>query len=111
MARNVLPNALFDEFFGNELRQQRARAILPILVRQALAGQPITYGDLTSELPDELSTGHRNLGGSLGLIGVTLNALSEQWREEIPHIQTIVVIFTNQQPFEIHILNLLILTL
>lgn len=73
-----------------KLYQTRARAILPILVRQAVAGQKISYGDLGKEL----NLHHRVLRTPLGCIGDTLLELGEQWQEEIPLIQGLVV---NQQ--------------
>ena len=36
--------------FGEKLYQERARAALPILVRQATAQQKIKYGDLAEEV-------------------------------------------------------------
>jgi hypothetical protein len=35
---------------GDKLYQERARRAMPILVRQALASQPIYYSDLAEEL-------------------------------------------------------------
>ena len=73
-----------------QLYQKRARAIFPILVRQAVAGQKISYGDLGKEL----NLHHRVLRTPLGCIGDTLLELGEQWQDEIPPIQGLVV---NQQ--------------
>ena len=70
-----------------KLYQKRARAILPILVRQATARQKISYGDLGKEL----NLHHRVLRTPLGCIGDTLLELGEQWQEEIPPIQGLVV--------------------
>lgn len=74
-------------FFGDKLYQQRARVVLPILVRQAKAGQPIYYEDLANEvgMPNP-----RNLNYPLGCIGDALNDLSDEWDDEIPHIQALV---------------------
>ena len=78
-------------FHGDKLYQRRARLVLPILVRQAKAGTPIFYEDLA----DEVSMPNpRNLNYPLGCIGDALNDLSDEWDEEIPHIQAIV---KNQQ--------------
>lgn len=67
---------------------EKARAALPLLVRQAEAGQPIYYSDLA----DELSMPNpRNLNYPLGAIGNTLNELSAEWNEEVPRIQTLVI--------------------
>lgn len=73
---------------GDKLYQQRARAALPILIRQALANKPIYYGDLADEL---LMPNPRNLNYVLGSIGRTLNNLSIEWNEEIPPIQCLVL--------------------
>lgn len=70
-----------------ELTKERSRAILPILVRQAMAGQMITYGDLG----EELGLHHRTLRHPLGCIREVLSEMSTQWAEEIPQIQGIVV--------------------
>ena len=72
---------------GNSLSQTRARAILPILVRQAMARQKIPYG----KLGEEVGVHHRALRYPLGCIRKILDELSEQWREDIPSIQGIVV--------------------
>ena len=77
--------------FGDSLYQKRARAALPILVRQALASEKIFYADLAEELD---IPNPRNLNYVLGSIGNTLLELGEEWQEEIPPIQAIVV---NQQ--------------
>ena len=74
--------------FGNSLYQIRARSALPILVRQALASEKISYGDLAKELD---MPNPRNLNFPLGSIGKTLLELGEKWQEEIPPIQGIVV--------------------
>lgn len=73
---------------GDKLYQIRARKALPILVRQAKAGQKIYYEDLAEEIgiPNP-----RNLDYPLGSIGTALKELSEEWGEEIPQIQCIVV--------------------
>jgi hypothetical protein len=73
---------------GNELYQQRARAALPVLVRQARAAAPIYYSDLATELG---MPNARNLNYVLGSIGQALKRLSKQWSERIPPIQCIVV--------------------
>lgn len=74
-------------FHGDKLYQQRARQVLPILVRQAKAGTPIFYEDLA----DEVSMPNpRNLNYPLGCIGDALNDLSDEWEDEIPHIQALV---------------------
>ncbi|WP_156427670.1 hypothetical protein [Thiohalocapsa sp. ML1] len=77
--------------FGDSLYQQRARAALPVLVRQATARQKITYTDLAQELD---IPNPRNLNFVLGSVGTTLVELSDRWKEDVPAIQLIVV---NQQ--------------
>ena len=69
------------------LTKERSRAILPILVRQAMARQKIKYKDLG----EELGLHHRALRYPLGCIGDILSEMSEQWPEEIPQIQGLVV--------------------
>jgi hypothetical protein len=86
-----------EDISGNKLYQQRARAALPILVRQALVSQKITYSDLADELE---MPNPRNLNYVLGLIGNTLLKLSEEWKEEIPPIQTIVINKQTEMPGE-----------
>lgn len=73
---------------GNDLYQIRARAALPILVRQAKAGVPICYSDLAEELG---MPNPRNLNYVLGSIGRSLERVSEYWKEKIPPIQCLVV--------------------
>ena len=70
-----------------EWYQTFARAILPILVRQAMASQKISYGDLGKELGRH----HRILRFPLDCIGNTLLELNERWPDEIPPIQGLVV--------------------
>lgn len=73
---------------GDKLYQQRARAAVPILVRQALAHGPIYYSDLALELG---MPNPRNLNYVLGSIDQTLVDLSKEWDEEIPPIQCLVI--------------------
>lgn len=73
---------------GDDLYQRRARAALPLLVRQAKARMPITYGSLAKELGME---NPRNLNYPLGCIGRSLQRLSEQWNQPIPELQTLVI--------------------
>ena len=82
---------------GDKLYQQRARAALPILVRQAKAGRKIYYADLAYEIgiPNP-----RNLNYPLGSIGTALKELSEAWGEGIPQIQCIVVNQSTELPGE-----------
>lgn len=73
---------------GEKLYQERARAALPLLVRQAHAGEKIYYSDLAQELG---MPNPRNLNFVLGSIGQTLELLSKQWNEKIPPINALVV--------------------
>ena len=72
---------------GNSLSQTRARTILPVLVRQAMASEKIPYG----KLGQEVGVHHRALRHPLGCMRKTLNKLGKQWKEDIPSIQGIVV--------------------
>lgn len=73
---------------GNKLYQNRAREVLPILVRQAEVGTPIFYSALAAEvgIPNP-----RNLNYVLGSIGTTLENLSKAWKFKIPPIQCLVL--------------------
>jgi hypothetical protein len=73
---------------GNKLYQDRARAALPILARQAKAGSTLFYSDLAQELG---MPNPRNLNYVLGSIGQTLEHLSKQWKTKVPPIQALVV--------------------
>ena len=72
---------------GDSKSQKRARVILPILVRQAMARQKITYG----KLGEEIGAHHRALRHALDCIGNTVLELGKRWSEEIPPIQALVV--------------------
>jgi hypothetical protein len=73
---------------GDKLYQVRARAALPLLVRQAKAEQPIFYSDLALELD---MPNPRNLNYVLGAIGNALIELGKEWNTKIPPIQCIVI--------------------
>ncbi|MBP7687962.1 MAG: hypothetical protein KA765_08645 [Thermoflexales bacterium] len=73
---------------GEKLYQKRARKALPLLVRQALANQPIFYSDLADELE---MPNPRNLNYVLGSIGQTLQEISVEWKDEIPPINCLVI--------------------
>lgn len=75
-------------FQGDDLYKERARAALPILVRQAHADAKIYYSELAHELG---MPNPRNLNFPLGSIGTSLEELSKQWGETIPPIQCLVV--------------------
>lgn len=73
---------------GDKLYVQRARQALPILVRQAKAGQPITYSGLAKELG---MSNPRNMNFILGAIGQALQHISADWNEPVPMLQAIVL--------------------
>ncbi|MGL5602328.1 MAG: hypothetical protein ACRDD5_15750 [Silvania sp.] len=73
---------------GEKKYQIRARAALPLLVRQAKAGASIFYCDLAEELG---MPNPRNLNYVLGSIGQSLEKLSKKWKYKIPPIQCLVV--------------------
>ena len=78
-----------DNMFGKKLYQRRARAALPILIRQArFARKPIFYDHLAQELS---MPNARNLNYPLGSIGETLDELGKEWGEDIPHIESLVI--------------------
>lgn len=87
----VKTSAVARDFHGAKLYQQRARQVLPILVRQAEARQPVFYEALAQEvgMPNP-----RNLNYVLGCIGRTLNELAAEWEDMVPPIEALVV---NQQ--------------
>lgn len=73
---------------GEKLYLERARIALPILVRQAQAGQKIYYSDLAEEME---MPNPRNLNYVLGAIGNALQLIGEEWGEKIPPIQCLVL--------------------
>lgn len=83
--------------FGDKPYQILARKALPLLVRQAKAEQSITYKSLAEELD---MPNPRNLNWVLGSIGETLIELSEEWQDEIPAIQSLVVNKSTGMPGE-----------
>ena len=76
------------DFHGKKLYQEQARAVLPILVRQAEARQPVFYEALAQEVK---MPNPRNLNYPLGCIGTTLNNIGEQWGSDVPPIEALVV--------------------
>lgn len=82
---------------GMKLYQQRAREVLPILVRQAKAAQKIYYSDLASEIG---MSNPRTLNYPLGSIGNALKSLSKEMNLQIPQIQCIVVNKGSELPGE-----------
>lgn len=83
---NTAENAKY--LAGNKLYQQRARAALPLLVRQAQLRREIVYSDLAPQLG---MPNPRNLNNVLGYIGHALQSLSTLWADNIPPIQCLVV--------------------
>jgi len=73
---------------GNKLYQERARAALPILVRQAKAGATMLYGELAAELG---MPNPRNLNFVLGAVGNSMIELGKRWNTKVPPIQALVV--------------------
>lgn len=69
--------------------------IVPILIRRAKEGRPITYGELASELHREfghIPTARKTLyGPPVGAIGVAIREVGDKWGERIPPINTIVI--------------------
>ncbi|WP_156467930.1 MULTISPECIES: hypothetical protein [unclassified Methylobacterium] len=77
-----------NDLHGEKLYQERARRILPILVRQAASKRPLSYEFLADELN---MTNPRVLNYPLGCVGRALIELTEDWGTKIPHIQSLVV--------------------
>lgn len=75
-------------FKGDALYQRRGRLALPILIRQAIAAQTLTYGELGAELD---MPNPRNLNFVLGSVARALVDLSEDWGEQIPRLTTLIV--------------------
>jgi hypothetical protein len=86
-----------DFLYGDKLYQIRARAALPLLVRQAKVEQPITYSNLARELD---MPNPRNLNYVLRAIGRARAGLSKEWHTGIPLIQCIVVNKKTEMPGE-----------
>jgi len=73
---------------GQKLYQQRARMVLPVLVRQAKAEERVTYGQLAEELGIPNA---RTLNHVLDMVGRALIDLGRQWQTTIPSINSLVV--------------------
>ena len=86
-----------DPFEGDELYQQRARKALPILVRQALAGETIYYSDLAEEL--EMAN-PRNLNFVLGSVGRGVENYGVRRGLAVPKLTALVVNKTTGLPGE-----------
>jgi hypothetical protein len=89
----------FNYLSGEKLYQVRARAALPLLVRQATQAHSATifYSDLAAELG---MSNERNLNYVLGYIGDALEELSKRWKEDIPPIQCLVINKRDRLPGE-----------
>ena len=86
---NIMSTATISEpIVGDKKYQVRARAALPLLVRQAEAGAPVFYSDLAEELG---MPNPRNLNYVLASIGQSLERLSKVWKSKVPPIQCLVV--------------------
>jgi hypothetical protein len=87
----------YDFLDGDKLYQQRARDVLPILIRQAKSAQKIYYSDLAEEvrIPNP-----RNLNYPLGSIGNALKSISKKWDMKIPQINYLVVNKITELPGE-----------
>lgn len=83
-------------------RSEVVADIVPILVRSAKEGRPITYGELSEALHHEF--GHKPkarktlYGPPVGAVGLAIRELSEKWGEVIPPINTIVVRASTKKP-------------
>lgn len=81
----------------SKLYQKRARSAFPILVRQANAGQALTYSDLAYELK---MPNQRNLNFVLGAIGNAIMKLRSRQTTYIPPIQSLVINKNTRLPGE-----------
>jgi len=84
----MVSSKISEPISGDKAYQVRARAALPLLVRQAQAGVPVFYSDLAEELG---MPNPRNLNYVLGSIGNSLERLSKAWKTKVPPIQCVVV--------------------
>jgi len=80
---------------GDKLYQQRAREALPILVRQSFSRKQMFYQELANELG---MPNPRNLNFVLGSIGQSLIDVGQEWGEQIPPIQCLVINQTDELP-------------
>ena len=75
--------------FGDELHQEIAREVLPLLIEKAKARETITYGDLAYKF--EIDAYGAPMSPMLGSIVTTLYELGQEWQEEVPHLTALVV--------------------
>lgn len=85
-----------SNLWGDRQDEQRARVILPILVRQAQARQAISY----NELGREIGIHRRAFSYPLGTVAEALRILSEQWTEPVPALTSMVVAEETGRPGE-----------
>jgi hypothetical protein len=97
MARQTAKIANSNLLTGQKLYQERARLVLPYLVRQAKAGQTIYYSDLAEEVK---ISNPRNLNYVLGAIGNALIDLGKSNGIDIPPIQCLVINKRDELPGE-----------
>ena len=86
-----------NAFAGEKTYQLRARRALPILVRQAKAREPITYGGLARELG---MPNPRTLNFVLGSVGRTIENLAKETGTMIPALTALVVNSATKLPSE-----------
>lgn len=75
--------------FGDELHQEIAREVLPLLIEKAKARETITYGDLAYKF--EIEAYGAPMSPMLGSIVTTLYELGQKWQEDLPHLTALVV--------------------
>jgi hypothetical protein len=75
------------DIHGDRPLQQKARKLLPILVRQAKARQSITYQDLSKEIEAH----HRTLNYPLAVIGNVIKKVGVKLGIIVPPLQAIVI--------------------
>jgi hypothetical protein len=93
MAKTGIPTA--DYLGGDKLYHERARAALPLLVRQASQSATVYYSDLAAELG---MANERNLNYVLGYVGDAMESLSKDWKEKVPPIQCLVINKRDRMP-------------
>lgn len=85
-----------SNILGERQYEQRARTILPILVRQAQAREAISY----NALGRETGIHRRAFSYPLGTVAEALRSLSEQWEEPVPALTSMVVSEDTGRPGE-----------
>jgi hypothetical protein len=81
---------------------QVAPYLLPIMIRAALQGQTMTYGQLAQALEDEYGLEQKArktlYGGAIGVVGFALEDLQKTLGEKIPPINALVVNASTKLP-------------